>query len=202
MWKGRLYMRQHLLGYVIWASTSVRVFAQSANHLRLASSPVMLSYRESWNAVKRWELTSVPSLQLILKSHKSTHKERLAAHTNNQPCPVASSHSGLFWRPSLRQWRLFLLSDSTHKGLWLHNCQWASGQKYQSAHCDRSSKHLWSYRMICLTILSFNTSNFICEVFLNVNVFCLHTENLNWSFDHREHQLAKDGKDGSLFDCS
>lgn len=96
------------------------VFLQSANHLSRASSLVMFSYRESSNAVKHWALTSVPSLQLIRGSHKSTHKDRLAAHTNNQPCPVASSLSGPFWCPSLRQWRLFSVSDSTHKGLWSH----------------------------------------------------------------------------------
>lgn len=169
-------MRQHLLGYVIWASTSVRVFAQSANHLSRASSPVMLSYRESRNAVKRWEFTSVPSLQLILRSHKSTHKERLAAHTDNQPCPVASSHSGPFWCPSLRQWRLFSLSDSTHKGLWSHQLsasicskvptspQWLQLQTSLIISRDRSHHIIFFIHLISQT--------FIWKVLSNVSAFC------------------------------
>lgn len=156
-----------------------------------------LCYRieKTRNAVKRWELTSVPSLQLILRSHKSTHKERLAAPTN-QPCPVASSHSGPFWCPSLRQWRPFSLSDSTHKRLVV---------------AQTVSKHLLKSTNQPPAIEAPNIADRITwsvspyDLFIHLIPRPLAAKScrmLNWRCERREGRLAKDGKDCGLFDCS
>lgn len=131
MWEGMPYMRQHLLRYVTWASTSVRVFAQPVNHLSHVSYAFMLSYWETANTVKRWELTSAPQLQLtlfLLSPKIYIQTQRLALHTNIQTHPVARSHFGPLCCPSQRQWWLFSKLTPPTKACDHLSCQQASAE--------------------------------------------------------------------------
>lgn len=131
MWEGMPYMRQHLLRYVTWASTSARVFAQPVNHLSHVSYAFMLSYWETANTVKRWELTSAPQLQLtlfLLSPKIYTQTQRLALHTNTQTHPVARSHFGPLCCPSRRQWWLFSKLTPPTKACDHLSCQQASAE--------------------------------------------------------------------------
>lgn len=130
MWEGMPYMRQHLLRYVTWASTSVCVFTKLVNHLSHVSMHLS-SHIEKPHTVKSWEPTSVPELQLTLLEEAAnlhTHTHRLALYTNTQTHPVACSHFSPLCCPSRRQWWLFSKLTPPTKACDHLSCQLASAE--------------------------------------------------------------------------
>lgn len=144
MWEGMPYMRQHLLRYVTWASTSVHVFAQPVNHLSDVSYAFMLSYWETTNTVKSWELASVPQLQLTL-IYQATNVQMNAEIGTTHKYPDTPRGFQSFWSLmlSIKETVVTVFkTNSTHKGLWSPKLSASICWNYQAANCDTSSEHI------------------------------------------------------------